>query len=189
MYATNKPKKFQKYFASFQKGFIFASNLNLNLNCKYRTKNRTDKIKIIKYMLKHEFEDLYGLKVGENEFEVINALYMLNNDENKQEFVARYKKMSKDALMSEFIALTKRSNEYENNLRERIQILETVLYEVAVDADLNHNGSIRQKVRNVLGRFKVINYLWKNNVPLQDDDIDTLMFMADKGQDNPSNPS
>lgn len=75
-------------------------------------------------MLKHEFEALYGKEVGENEFEVINGLYMLNDDETKQDFVIRYKKMSKDDLMSAFIALNQRSKEYSNKQTARARELE-----------------------------------------------------------------
>ena len=44
-------------------------------------------------MLKHEFETLYGKEVGKNEFEVINALHMLNDNETKKGFATRYKTM------------------------------------------------------------------------------------------------
>lgn len=133
-------------------------------------------------MLKHEFETLYGKEVGENEFEVINALYMLNDNETKKEFVARYKTMGKDELMSAFIALNQRSKEYNNKQTARVKELEKVLFEISEDAQLSHEEVIRQKVRQTLGHFKVINYLWKKDIPLQNDDIDTLMFMADKNQ-------
>lgn len=75
-------------------------------------------------MLQYEFETLYGKEVGENEFEIINALYMLNNNETKQEFVTRYKKMGKDELMSAFIALNQRSKEYCNKQTARVKELE-----------------------------------------------------------------
>lgn len=133
-------------------------------------------------MLKHEFETIYGKEVGENEFEVINALYMLNDNETKKEFVARYKTMGKDELMSAFIALNQRSKEYNNKQTARVKELEKVLFEISEDAQLSHEEVIRQKVRQTLGHFKVINYLWKKDIPLQNDDIDTLMFMADKNQ-------
>ncbi len=134
-------------------------------------------------MLKHEFETLYGKEVGANEFEIINALYMLNNDETKQEFVTRYKKMSKDDLMSAFIALNQRSKEYNNKQTARVKELEKVMLEIAEDAQLSHEETTRQRIRKTLGHFKVINYLWKKNIPLQNDDIDTLMFMAENGGD------
>lgn len=133
-------------------------------------------------MLQHEFETLYGKEVGANEFEIINALYMLNNNETKQEFVTRYKKMSKDDLMSAFIALNQRSKEYNNKQTARVKELEKVMLEIAEDAQLSHEETTRQRIRKTLGHFKVINYLWKKNIPLQNDDIDTLMFMADKNQ-------
>ena len=119
-------------------------------------------------MLQHEFETLYGKKVGENEFEIINALYMLNDNETKQEFVTRYKKMSKDDLMSAFIALNQRSKEYNHKLNARVKELENVMYEIAEDVQLSHEV--------------VVNYLWKKDIPLQNDDIDTLIFMAEKGE-------
>lgn len=134
-------------------------------------------------MLQHEFETLYGKKVGENEFEIINALYMLNDNETKQEFVTRYKKMSKDDLMSAFIALNQRSKEYNHKLNARVKELENVMYEIAEDAQLSHEEVIRQRIRKTLGHFNVINHLWKKDIPLQNDDVDTLMFMAENGKD------
>lgn len=134
-------------------------------------------------MLRHEFETLYGKEVGENEFEIINALYMLNDNETKQEFVTRYKKMSKDDLMSAFIALNQRSKEYSNKQTARVKELEKVLFEISEDAQLSHEEVIRQKVRQTLGHFAVINHLWKKDIPLQNDDIDTLMFMVENGKD------
>ena len=69
-------------------------------------------------MLQHEFEALYGKEVGADEFEVINGLYMLNNDETKEQFVARYKKMSKADLMRDVVAANQKSKEYDRNLRK-----------------------------------------------------------------------
>ena len=63
-------------------------------------------------MTQQEFETLYGKTVAEKEFEIINAMYMLDENETKQDFVARYKKMGKDELMSAFIAVTARSNRH-----------------------------------------------------------------------------
>ena len=133
-------------------------------------------------MLQQEFETLYGKEVGENEFEIINALYMLNNNETKQDFVARYKKMDRDELMSAFVALNQGSKEYSNKQTARIKELENVMYEIAEDAQLGHEEVVRQRIRKTLGHFAVINHLWKKNIPLNNDDIDTLMFMADKNQ-------
>ena len=134
-------------------------------------------------MLQHEFETLYGKEVGANEFEIINALYMLNNNETKQEFVTRYKKMSKDDLMSAFIALNQRSKEYNNKQTARVKELEKVMLEIAEDAQLSHEEVIRQRIRKTLGHFAVINHLWKKDIPLQNDDVDTLMFMVENGKD------
>lgn len=63
-------------------------------------------------MTQQEFETLYGKTVAEKEFEIINAMYMLDENETKQDFVVRYKKMGKDELMSAFIAVTARSNRH-----------------------------------------------------------------------------
>ena len=41
-------------------------------------------------MTQQEFETLYGKTVAEKEFEIINAMYMLDENETKQDFVARY---------------------------------------------------------------------------------------------------
>ena len=68
-------------------------------------------------MTKQEFETLYGKTVGENEFEVINAMYMLDDNETKQQFVARYKKMGKDELMDAYIRLNSNSKKYTDGLR------------------------------------------------------------------------
>lgn len=133
-------------------------------------------------MLQHEFETLYGKKVGKNEFEIINALYMLNDNETKQEFVTRYKKMSKEDLISEFVVLKQRRKDYEDGQDDRIEKLEEALYSVAIDAQMGHCDTIKQKVREVLGAFNVISYLWKNSsAQLGDDDIDVLMHIAEEG--------
>lgn len=134
-------------------------------------------------MLKHEFEALYGKEVGENEFEIINALYMLNDNETKQEFVTRYKKMSKEDLISEFVVLKQRSKEYNHKLNARVKELENVMYEIMEGAQLGHEVVIRQRIRKTLGHFNVINHLWKKNIPLQNDDVDALMFMVENGKD------
>lgn len=74
-------------------------------------------------MTQQEFETLYGKKVGENEFEVINAMYMLDDNETKQEFVARYKKMGKDELMDAYIRLNSNSKKYTDGLNKQIKEL------------------------------------------------------------------
>lgn len=132
-------------------------------------------------MLKHEFEALYGKEVGVNEFEIINALYMLNDNETKQEFVTRYKKMSKEDLISEFVVLKQRRKDYNHKLNARVKELENVMYEIMECAQLGHEVVIRQRIRKTLGHFNVINHLWKKNIPLNNDDIDTLMHIAEEG--------
>ncbi|MBQ6069963.1 MAG: hypothetical protein IJK84_10715 [Bacteroidales bacterium] len=72
-------------------------------------------------MTQQEFETLYGKKVGENEFEIINAMYMLDDNETKQEFVARYKKMGKDELMDAFIRINDGSKKYTDGLNKQIK--------------------------------------------------------------------
>lgn len=72
-------------------------------------------------MTQQEFETLYGKKVGENEFEVINAMYMLDDNETKQQFVARYKKMGKDELMDAYIRLNSNSKKYTDGLNKQIK--------------------------------------------------------------------
>ena len=74
-------------------------------------------------MTQQEFETLYGKKVGENEFEVINAMYMLDDNETKQQFVARYKKMGKDELMDAYIRLNSNSKKYTDGLNKQIKEL------------------------------------------------------------------
>lgn len=133
-------------------------------------------------MLQHEFESLYGKKVGEKEFEVINALYMLNDSETKQEFVTRYRKMSKDDLMSAFIALNQRSKEYNHKFIVRLHELENVLYEISYDAHLDDIEVIRCKVRKVLGHFNVIKYIRKRGGDLHNYDLDALIRIAENEQ-------
>lgn len=44
-------------------------------------------------MLQHEFEKLTGLKIDEAQYEVINAMYMSNDNQTKQEFCKSFMEM------------------------------------------------------------------------------------------------
>lgn len=72
-------------------------------------------------MLQHEFESLTGQKVTEEQFEVINARYMLNDDETKGEFCNRYKAMSKEELLNEWVKLNAKSKEYSHGLKKQYE--------------------------------------------------------------------
>ena len=85
-------------------------------------------------MLQHEFESLTGQKVTEEQFEVINAMYMLNDDETKGEFCNRYMQMSRTEVVNEMVKLNSRRKavyaEYsaeKANLEKRIKELELEL--------------------------------------------------------------
>ena len=67
-------------------------------------------------MTQQEFEQLYGKKVSNTEYEVINAMYMRYPNETKQDFVARYKNMGKGELMDEFAAIIHLSDAQEDAL-------------------------------------------------------------------------
>lgn len=45
-------------------------------------------------MLQHEFEQLAGIKVNESTYEVINAMYMSDDNMDKETFVKYFKKMN-----------------------------------------------------------------------------------------------
>lgn len=132
-------------------------------------------------MLQNEFEGLTGLKVTEEQFEVINAMYMLDNNETKQDFCKRYMKMGRTELIDEMVKVNAQSKKYTNGLLARVKELETEMLHIAVQAQEGHLASVREGVRKVMGRFKVIRHLWQRNVPLNEEDINTLMFMAEKG--------
>lgn len=63
-------------------------------------------------MTQQEFESLYGRKVSVSEFEVINAMYMLDENETKQQFIERFKKMNAAVMLANF-------SDVLSNLRER----------------------------------------------------------------------
>lgn len=44
-------------------------------------------------MLQHEFEKLTGLKIDEAQYEVINAMYMCDDNQTKQEFCKSFMEM------------------------------------------------------------------------------------------------
>lgn len=44
-------------------------------------------------MLQHEFEKLTGLKIDEAQYEVINAMYMSDDNQTKQEFCKSFMEM------------------------------------------------------------------------------------------------
>lgn len=85
-------------------------------------------------MLQHEFEGLTGLKVTEEQFGVINAMYMLNENETKGEFCNRYMQMIWTEVVKEMVKLNDRRKAiYAENaakkagLEKRINELELVL--------------------------------------------------------------
>lgn len=132
-------------------------------------------------MLQNEFEGLTGLKVTEEQFEVINAMYMLDNNETKQDFCKRYMQMDRTKLIDEMVKVNAQSKKYTNGLLARVKELETEMLHIAVQSQEGHLASVREGVRKVMGRFEVIRHLWQKNVPLNEEDINTLMFMAEKG--------
>ena len=72
-------------------------------------------------MLEHEFESLTGLKVTEEQFEVINAMYMLNDDETKGEFCNRYMAMNKEEMLNEWVKVNAKSKEYSHGLKKQYE--------------------------------------------------------------------
>ena len=58
-------------------------------------------------MTQQEFENLFEQTVTPEEFEVINCMYMQNENESKQDFVARFKKMNLRILLAEFAQIFK----------------------------------------------------------------------------------
>ena len=132
-------------------------------------------------MLQHEFESLTGLKINESQYEVINGMYGCSNNQTKQDFCKRYMQMDRTKLIDEMVKVNAQSKKYANGLKTRVKELETEMLHIAVQAQLEHLTSVREGVRKVMGRFKVIRHLWQKNVPLNEEDINTLMFMAEKG--------
>lgn len=122
-----------------------------------------------------------GLEVTEEQFEVINAMYMLDNNETKQDFCKRYVQMGRSELIDEMAKVNAQGKKYTNGLITRVKELEAEMLHIAVQAQLEHLASVRDVVRNVMGRFNVIRHLWQKNVPLDDEDINTLVFLAEKG--------
>ena len=51
-------------------------------------------------MTQKEFENLFEQTVTPEEFEVINCMYMQDENESKKDFVARLKFMSKPSLLA-----------------------------------------------------------------------------------------
>lgn len=67
-------------------------------------------------MLQQEFESLYGKKVSEAEYEIINGLYMLDENTDKKQFVDKYKGMTKEELMNAFVILNLQSKKHTDSL-------------------------------------------------------------------------
>ena len=66
-------------------------------------------------MTQQEFENLFEQTVTPEEFEVINSMYMQNENESKQDFVARLKKITLPLLLSEFAQIFKVVNKEKDN--------------------------------------------------------------------------
>lgn len=72
-------------------------------------------------MLQHEFESLTGITVEAGEYEVINAMYMLNDDETKQDFCKRFMEMDKADLLREWVKVNAQSKAYSHGLKKRYE--------------------------------------------------------------------
>lgn len=99
-------------------------------------------------MTKEEFENLYGKKVQVGEFEVINAMYMLDENETKQQFVERFKKMNAAVMLANFADVL-------SNLRERHA------EELAAmsDKDSKTLNEIRQHEKDLEGTVDRLNHM------------------------------
>ncbi len=69
-------------------------------------------------MLQHEFEGLTGLKVNENQYEVINGMYMRNDNQTKQEFCKSFMEMGLMAHVDYVVNLKVDKMELSRNCRK-----------------------------------------------------------------------
>ena len=66
-------------------------------------------------MTQQEFENLFEQTVTPEEFEVINCMYLQNENESKQDFVARLKKITLPNLLAEFAKIFKQVQNEKND--------------------------------------------------------------------------
>lgn len=99
-------------------------------------------------MTQQEFESLYGRKVSVSEFEVINAIYMLDENETKQQFVERFKKMNAAVILANFADVL-------SNLRE--QHAEELA--AMSDRDCKTLNEIRQHEKELEGTVDRLNHI------------------------------
>ncbi len=70
-------------------------------------------------MLQHEFENLTGLKINEAQYEVINGMYMCDDNQTKQEFCKSFMEMG---LMAHVNYVVRLKSEHETLNREKYEV-------------------------------------------------------------------
>ena len=131
-------------------------------------------------MLKQEFEKLTGLDLTDNEFEMVNAIYMLSENETKQEFAMRFAKINKVELLSACAQVLLKYRKKDEQQFKEIGFLKDVLMDIAVYL---HKGEFEKTIsliKNLIGRKEVIIALWRNKVRLTSTDIDDLIDIVQK---------
>ncbi len=98
-------------------------------------------------MLQHEFENLTGLKIDKAQYEVINGMYMCDDNQTKQEFCKCFMEMG---LMAHVNYVARLKSEHETLNREK--------YEVESQRDMWRDCycSAKEKVAVLDARIKVI---------------------------------
>lgn len=90
-------------------------------------------------MTQQEFENLFEQTVTPEEFEVINCMYLQNENESKQVFVARLKKITLPNLLAEFAKIFKQMQNEKNDAVARAMDAERRAARMVDDLDEKEN--------------------------------------------------
>lgn len=131
-------------------------------------------------MTKEEFEKMTDVVLTDNEFEMVNSIYMLSENETKQEFALRFAKINKVELLSDCAQVLLKYRKKDEQQRSEIRVLRGVLMDIAVYLRKGEVEKTFSLLKNLVGRKDFIIALWRNAVPLTSDDIDDLIDIVEK---------
>ena len=117
-------------------------------------------------MTKQEFEKLYRAEVTEDAFELINMMYMLDENETKENFVARFKNMSKLDVLDECQKVIRNIKDYYTHLIE------------------TNNKEFRERDKELSGTIDGLNHMLADEKQKHHDFVSTIVMLAHGFENN-----
>ena len=128
-------------------------------------------------MTKQEFENLFGNTVTPVEFDVINSMYMQNENESKQAFVERLKKMNPRMFLAEFAVIFKAEVAKKEEATARAMEAERRAAKVS-DKDLEDLREWRQREKELLRTNDCLNNMLAEANQKHHDLVSTIAVSA-----------